>query len=402
MRALLWTVGIAAAAVGIVLAARFNTGQVVLVLSQSRIELSLNLAIVLLAAGFAAGYLALRGLLLAVDMPRQVRLFHERRRRAAGRQAFEEALRSYFEGRHGKAEKAAAAALDAGESPALAAVIAARAAHQMRAFEARDRYLAQAEGTDPASDYLRRITQAELLLEERRYHDALAVLRQLGDRHTAALRLELRAEQMARNWERVLQLLPLLEKRRALDPVALAQLRRTATAEGLKRKALDATQLREAWDRLPADLKRDSLVVRVAAACYRDLGSCEDAHRVIETALEEQWDSQLVAAYSECPGPDTREQIQKAERWLPAHQRDAALLLTLGRLCAYAGLWGKAKSYFEASLAVEPTHTAHLELAKLAEGTGRPEEAAPHYRAALDLAILQVRGASGGRRKSLL
>jgi HemY protein len=402
MRSLFWTLGIAAAAVGLVLAARFNTGNVILVFPDVRVELSLNLALLLLAAGFLAGYMLLRGLFLAVDMPRQVRLFHERRRRKAGREAFEDALRSYFEGRYGKAEKAAAAALEAGESPALSAVIAARAAHQMRAFDARDRYLARAEGTDPQSDYLRRITRAELLLEERRYHDALATLSQLGDRHTAALRLELRAHQMARNWERVLSLLPQLEKRRVLDPPVLAQLRRTATVEALKRKALDAGQLREAWDRLPADLKRDTQVARAAAACYAELGNCAEAHRVIEVALEEQWDSQLVAAYSECPGPDTREQIQKAERWLPAHPRDAALLLTLGRLCAHEGLWGKAKSYFEASLAVEPTHTVHLELAKLAEHTGRDEEAAPHYRAALDLALAQVRGASGGRRKTLL
>ncbi|WP_199905762.1 heme biosynthesis HemY N-terminal domain-containing protein, partial [Escherichia coli] len=148
---------------------------------------------------------------LAVALPAEAKRFRERRRRDSGRLAFMDALRAYFEGRYGRAEKAAVAALDAGELPALSAVIAARAAHEMRAFEARDRYLARVESGSASEDYLRRITQAELLLDERRYHDGLAVLHQLGEGHTAALRLELKAQQMAKNWDRVLALLPQLE-----------------------------------------------------------------------------------------------------------------------------------------------------------------------------------------------
>lgn len=400
MRTLFWVLGLFAAAVGVVLAARYNTGYVLLALPDRRIELSLNLAAILIAVGFVIAYFVLRAVFLAVALPAEAKRFRERRRRDFGRLAFMEALRAYFEGRYGRAEKSAVAALDAGELPALSAVIAARAAHEMRAFEARDRYLARVESGSASEDYLRRITQAELLLDERRYHDGLAVLHQLGEGHTAALRLELKAQQMAKNWDRVLALLPQLESKRVFDPVVIAQLRRTATAESLKRKALDAKQLRDAWDRLPADLKRDAMVARTVAESFAGLGACSDAHRIIETALEEQWDTQLIALYPDCPAADTREQIQHAERWLPAHRRDAALLLALGRLCSQAGLWGKARNYFEASIAVEPSHTAHLELAQLSEQTGRAEEAALHRRAALDLALVQLRTVSGGRRRT--
>lgn len=400
MRTLFWVLGLFAAAVGLVLAARYNTGYVLLALPDRRIELSLNFAAILIAVAFVLAYFLLRAVFLAFALPAQARRFRERRRRDTGSLAFMEALHAYFEGRYGRAERSARAALEAGETPALAAVIAARAAHEMRSFEARDRYLARVESDNASEDYLRRITQAELLLDERRYHDGLAVLQQLGDGHTAALRLELKAQQLAKNWDRVLALLPQLENKRVFDPLVTAQWRRTATAESLKRKALDAKQLREAWERLPADLKRDAMVARVAAESFAALGNGAEAHRVIETALEEQWDSQLIALYPDCPGGDTREQIQHAERWLPAHRRDAPLLLALGRLCAQAGLWGKARNYFEASIAVEPSHTAHLELAQLSEQTGRAEEAASHRRAALDLALAQLRTVSGGRRRT--
>ena len=402
MRTLVWIVGLFAVAVGLVLAARYNTGYVLIALPTTRVELSLNLAVIAIAAAFVVAYIVLRAVFLAAALPAQARRFQARRRNDAGRLAFKEALRAYFEGRFGRAQRSAATALEAGEEPALSAVIAARAAHEMRAFEARDAYLAQVESTATSEEYLHHITQAELLLDERRHHDGLAVLERLRGDHTAALRLELKAHQMSKNWDRVLELLPKLEGKKVLDPVVTSQLRRTATAESLKRKAINVRQLRDAWERLPGDLKLDPLVARTAAECFAGVGACGDAHRVIEAALEEQWDAQLVALYPECPADDTRDQIQKAERWLPAHPRDATLLIALGRLCAQAGLWGKARSYFEASIGVEASHTAHLELAQLSELTGREEEAGQHRRAALDLVLEQLRTVSGGRRRTPL
>ena len=57
---------------------------------------------------------------------------------------------------------------------------------------------------------------------------------------------------------------------------------------------------------------------------------------------------------------ERRRRIERAESWLKQHPGDAALLLTLGRLCADRALWGKAQSYLDASLAIEPTYSAHL------------------------------------------
>ena len=53
--------------------------------------------------------------------------------------------------------------------------------------------------------------------------------------------------------------------------------------------------------------------------------------------------------------------IERAERWLSSRSRDPELLATLGRLCCQAELWGKAKSFLEASLSFEETRSAHLE-----------------------------------------
>ncbi|MBM3392995.1 MAG: tetratricopeptide repeat protein, partial [Betaproteobacteria bacterium] len=67
------------------------------------------------------------------------------------------------------------------------------------------------------------------------------------------------------------------------------------------------------------------------------------------------------------------------------HPQDARLLLALGRLCREQQLWGKAQSYFEASLAIQPSQDAHVELATLFAQLGRSEESNQAYRSAAAL-----------------
>ena len=83
-----------------------------------------------------------------------------------------------------------------------------------------------------------------------------------------------------------------------------------------------------------------------------------------------------------------------AERWLPAHRDDAVLLRTLGRLCERAGLWGKAQSYYEASLAVDDHWRARAMLGGLFLRLGRVDDANVQLAAALRLALAEL-GAPG-------
>ena len=402
MRVLLWVSGLFAVAVGLVIAARYNNGYVLLVLPPWRAEVSLNLTIVLALSVFFIVYALLRAIIATAAMPSRVRASRKRHAENRARSVFNEALVNFFEGRFGRAEKAASAALKAGESPALSAMLAARAAHGMRAYATRDKYLAKSASADPDEDAMRFMAQAEMLLDERRYYDALDVLKRLPQKHTGALRLELRAQQMAMNWERVLALIPQLEKRSVFERPVVAQLRRQAVIESLKRKAVDDKSLQEYWDRLASEDRYDPRIAATAAQSFIALGGCGQAHKIVEEGLARQWDPALLANYSECLGTDVRQQLERAEKWLEQHPRDAVLLLTLGRLCAHQGLWGKARSYLEASLSIESTHSAHLDLGRLLEREGKPVEAAAAYQKALEVALEQLAQHAGGRRRPVV
>jgi HemY protein len=397
MKALIWVVMIAALAVGVTLLARHNTGYALLVFPSYRVELSLNLLLLLVAAAFVVAYALSRFTSATVRLPRQVREYRLARRREKARATLLEALQEYFAGRYARAEKAAARSLELGESAEISAVLAARAAHELRAHERRDAYLGHAAAGDGV---LRTVTEAELALEERRFQDALNALKRLPRKHTAALRLELKAQQQARNWEQVLVLAGDLQKRGVFDAAQGEQIRRHALAENLKRKALDGGALEEAWDRIPAAQRTDARVAAAGAQCFISLGGCARAHRIIEDALDAAWDSELASLYGECQGGDTLKRIERAELWLKSHPGDAALLLTLGKLCAQQELWGKAQSYLEASIATEPTYSAHFALARLQERLGNADDARRNYRESLDLALAQLRATTGGRRRT--
>jgi len=401
MKALIWFVGIIALGVALVLAARYNTGYVLLVLPSYRVELSLNLLIVALIAAFAACYGLLRFISATLRLPREVRQYRLARRKQKAQDTLLEALNEYFAGRYGRAEQAAAAALELDEHPGLSAVLAARAAHELRAYERRDAFLARASAAH-GDEVVRVVTAVELLLDQRRHQEALHLLKQLPRRHTAALRLELKAQQQARNWDQVIELAEALRRRNVFDATQAEQVRRYALAENLKRKALDSRALEETWDKAPASDRKDTRVAAAAARCFIALGGCDRAHRIIEEALEAGWDSDLVGLYAECESGDIVKRIERAESWLREHPSDAALLLTLGRLCADRGLWGKAQSYLEASLAIEPSYSAHLAAARLHERLGNAEAARKHYRASLDLALDQLKAVTGGRRRTPL
>lgn len=389
MRALILGVGLFALAVVLTLAAHYNSGYVLISVPTHRIELSLNLSVLLLVLTCIAFHVIVRAAQLMLALPERARVFRRENRLQQSRRALEEALNAYFESRFGIAERAAARATSE-EHRALAGVIAARSAHELRNFQGRDDYLAELERNPSGRDYLRLITQAELLLDERRYHDALSVLSRLPEKHSAALKLELRAQQFARNWDQVLALLPQLERRQVFESAVLAKLRGHCHREIVQRKAGDLFALREYWNRIaPAD-RLDSATANEGAKAFLASSAKEEASLILEKALEQQWEPALLDTYAKCTGEDPRRQLEHAESWLKDHPKDGTLLLALGKICARAALWGKAKSYLEASLAIGEGFAAHVELARLLDHLGESSRVREHLERALKLAIEQA------------
>ena len=389
MRFAIWSIILAAVAVGVALLARSSTGYVVIFSGSQRIELSLNLLVFLVVAGYFLFYFLARMVATLIAIPARVRAYRAERTRSRLRQALNDALLAFFQGRYASAEKSAAAALTGEETKGVAAIIAARSAHELGRFSEREQFLDQAKGSAPDVDQARLTTLADLLVSQGRHEEAIAVLKDLSARdarNLRLLRLKLQAEQALRDWDEVLTTVAALAKLGGIGPAEAAGVRRAAHLGNLSRKAQDAEALTAYFKQLPGDMRTDATVAATAARYQLALGAAVQAQSIVEQALEREWNPTLVALYGETGGPDALPQIERAEKWLRAHARDPALLLALGKLCMRQGLWGKAQSYIEASLALEPTHDGHMTLAALMEQIGKPQEAVQHFRRSAELA----------------
>jgi HemY protein len=397
MKSLFWLLAVFAAAVGLVMLGRVDNGYVLFIYPPYRVEVTMLFFGIALLAAFVAFYVLVRLLSHTLSLPTYVSAYRARRRRERAHAAMAAALQAYYEGRYTRAEKEASIAFDGGPNRGVAALLAARAAHQMRDFQRRDHWLERAEaaGQDVHAAVL--VSRAELALEDRDFtaaRDALRNLEDAGPKQIATTRMLLRAERGAGAWDEVLRLANQLGKRDAIAPAVAEEYKIQATVELLARSATDPDAFTRRWREVDA---RDQLHPRVAAAGARHatvLGLAPLARDILDRALSAEWTPQLVALYGELPdklsdaerAAEARARIERAERWLLERNRDAQLLATLGRLCGQAELWGKASSFLEASLSFEESRFAHLELARLAERLGKPEDAQQHYRRAAELA----------------
>jgi HemY protein len=394
MRFLFWFLLLAVAAVVVALAIKLNAGYVLLVASPYRIELSLNLLLVLLVGGFFGLYFIIRIIARTIQVPRNVRIWRRQQKLDRARAKQDGAVVALLEGRYGKARQQAQEALAIPGSSGLSAIVAARAALDVRDFEDVEALLNRPDAQVSSLAVPRLMLSAESALEQGDPQESLRVLNKLrreAGMHTAAMRLELRALQAARRWTDIPPLLDQLVRRKVFDAAQAEHVRVSAQSEQLELLAHDATGLRDYWSRLADTVKAHPKVARAAARSFMQLGGEREAADILAQSLEQEWDSDLVELYGECQLGDATRQLEQAERWLVSHNQDAVLLRVLGTLCQRQQLWGKAQTYLEASLGLDNTWRAHLALGEMLGRLGRDAEANAHFVAALKLATDTLR-----------
>jgi HemY protein len=388
MRALLWLLTLSALAVGLALAAQYNNGYALFVLPPWRVEISLNLVVVLVVGGFLLGYLLLRGVFLTLALPARVRNFRTARRLKKAEGALREAVLFWLGGRYARCLANAELAWKAGHAPGLAALVALAAAHSLRDEEKVAEWRKRALVHDADIRGARLLLEAELAVESRDFTEALVLLNQIeqhSGRHIVAMRLALRAHRAVGHWNEAIHLARQLKKHRALTDVQATPLIAGAHRERLRALAADGHSLASYWDRVPDNERVATGLALEAAHCMLKAGEHLAAQQVIEDGLDEEWNSGLVSLYADCRGGDVLGRIARAEGWLQSHPRDAELLLVLGRLCQDKQLWGKAQSYFEASLSLRESRAGHIALAQLLDRLEHADLANQHYRAAAQL-----------------
>ncbi len=381
MRLIFWLFAILATAVGIILLAKYNVGHVLLIKPPYQVAVSLNIFLLTLFFIFCLFYISTWLIFTFLWL-------NKRQKRKMSR-AMLVGFKAVSGKDHLKANKTTLnAPLKLTKSPivnkALGAIV-------LSAIKLRDQYIALFGAALPDEVLQKYVTHIKLLLSDRDHHAALDILHAIyeegGLQPTALLQLELEAHLQAKNWDAVLNVTKILEKRQPADREAIAKIRQTAHLENIHAKASDLQVLNSYWKNLPTAERMNSELAVAAAQAYITLKDYSTAQKIIKQSLDTKWNDELVTLYAKCPGQQINKQIKHAEVWLKTRPNNPNLLLTLGRLCMQYKLWGKAQNYLEASLSIEPGHTVHIALAQLSEELGKHDLAMDHYKKGLEFTL---------------
>lgn len=352
-------------------------------------ETSFVFAISVIACGFFVFYYAVRILSHLAKIPGYLSLSHSSRKNERSKNALNKGLIEMSEGRFEQAEKILIKHAEQSDTPLLNYLMAARSAQQLAAYERRDEYLRLAHESTPSADIAIGLTQAELQLSHEQLEQALATLNHLScvsPKHGYVKKLQIYTYQQLGDWEHLVPALEIIKKLKILTGEELEQLEVVSFIGLIKAtiKQGDGEKIEKIWKQLPKNLKHNPELINLYANYLHSLNRDEEVEALIRNYLSNGWNDDLVSLYSNLNVSNSKKQLETAEVWLHAHSRNAHLLLVLGKLCLKCEFWGKAKSYLETSIGLQPMAEAYLVLAQLLEDKmDAPEEAQKLYRLGL-------------------
>ncbi len=378
------------AAVGLVLAVYQDNGYVLIGYGVWEIRGSLALFVLFDVLLFLALYLAMRTLAHAWRLPARMHEWQQRRAAQRARRALTRGLLDLSEGEWRAAEKALVRLVAYSETPLLNYLAAARAAQAQGAHERRDQYLQRAHQSMPSADVAVSLTQAELQLAHQQLEQALATLmhlRTVAPHHAYVLKLLKTLYMRLGDWPALRELLPELRRRKVEPDERLDELELEVYRALIAQEAHDGDtgRLERFWSELPKSLRAEESLLRAYVGAEIERGRGSEVEPVLREYLRKHWSEDLMAILGTIETDEPGRQLSVAEAWLQAHPSNPVLLLALGRLCLRARLWGKARSYLEASVGAGPRPETYRELGALLEQLGETDKARESYRAGLEL-----------------
>jgi len=423
MRTALWLMGLFAVAVALALFAGNDPGTVTLYWPPHRIDISLNLFLLLIGLVFVTLHFALRTLSAFFGIPQQARRWRLQQRERAIQSALLDSLSHLMGGRYIRARKSAELVVSLEESVAqggevlgyaerlrtLSHLLAAESAHALQDRTLREKHFrlamehALARDAQETRDGVQ-LRAARWALDDRdaaKSMEWLDLMPQGASRRTLALRLRFKSARMAGRPLQALEMARLLTKHRAFSEVAGKSIARGLAIE-LILAAHDPVQLQRAWDSLePTEREMPDVAMQAAERLLEQGGEGATSRQWLMPVWNVLLGSQdllnlgqrvrlvriLETGFGSSGQTVDAQWLSRIESAQIANPRDAALQYLAGVVCMRLRLWGKAQQMLKQSLALLQDsglkRDAWRALAEMAEQRQDTAAATEAYRQAL-------------------
>ena len=378
--------------VAIALFAKDDPGHAILSFQNHTIETSVVSLLVITIIVFIILYYVLRLVGITRRAPKKLGNWSQKRKHEKAHSSMVRGMVALNSGQWELAEHLLLSNIGDSEKPALNYISAARAAQQQGAHQRRDRYLKIAHEMDDSVDMTIGITQAELQLNQGQYEQALATLKRLHNqspKNTLIIKLLARLYIELKDWERLLETLPLVKKYRVMenkdcDAWQKEAYKQLIIAAGSTR---DGDHLKQTWERVPKALKQDNNIAAYYTQQLAACGNVDEAINLIDRHINHHGsNNQLVKLYGQLQGSEVLTQMVHAEKWLNDEHETPDLFITLGRLAIANQMWAKARDYLDRGINQGAGPEAYQLLAKVYQEMGDEEQANASYKLGLERA----------------
>lgn len=429
MRLALWFLGVFGVASALALFASNNHGSITVFWPPHRVDLSLNMVVLLLVLLFFLMHLALKAMSAMLALPGQARSWRIRHQERVMHGALLDALTHLIAGRFIRARKAAQTVLareaamtqsgevwaDAERVRVLAHLLAAESAQALQDKPNRDQHFNEAmvHADGPLAGALRDgvlLRAVRWALQDRDAHAALDWLSQLPSgvaRRTVTLRLRLKVARMAGKPDQALDTARVLIKHKAFPEASAQGMLRSLAQEWLQ-SAHDVTQIHKVWQQLePKEQQLPEVACSAAGRWLRHGGEARVAFEWLIPVWQRMVgrpdgllpDQKIMLirvmenGFSAADASLDQEWLQRIERAQLADPGDALLQYLSGVACLHLQLWGKANQLI--TLSLPRLQDSGLQtrawqvLAELAQRQGDDARAASAWRQAAQVTLLR-------------
>lgn len=377
-----------------------GSGYILISLGDTRVEMSFWMGVFLLLASsitlivvYVLGRVLLRLIFTGTVQVARIGRF-QRGEKFAQRQTAR-GLIEFIEGNWKQARKHLLSAAKRTEFPMINYLAAARSTYELGNDEEALDLLHKAETSSADSGLAVALTQARMLLVNKKYEQCLANLeraKKIAPQHPVVLELLQQTYVLLQDWKSLKALIPELRKSKIMSAKDFMQLEKTLYSDLLKQAGEKARRqspeeafatLAGEWDGFPTDVRKQVEIIESYISLLAENNNEQKAESLLRKELNRQWDDRLVVSYGRLEGRDAKKQLVIAESWLKGRPGSDSLLLTLGRLCLRNHRWAEAHEYFDGSLKLKNNPETYAELARLLAHMGDHKLSTDYYQRGL-------------------
>lgn len=378
MKQLIGLLLVVVVAVAVTLMADGNASKVLIFFGQYRIDMSLNFAIIAILFLFFVLYIVLRAWRASSQLPSKFKDYWVNKKQNALLQANTQGLIALITGDEQGAQKALNQASKTGIETDLSYLIRAMSAIQADRFDVAEEILNLDKAKVGEHSHAMVVLRAKVALSKQDFSGALALLDSmdpLASKLPQVQRLRMLALMGLIRWAEALAQLRIC--------VAVSALTAAEKNEALLRiyaglcdaAAQDSSKMQQVLSNSKPFELENAGVLRMLATGLMRSGLITAARALLETALNQQYNRDLLSVYHQVAVLEPREALPNVERLLENNPADLRLLELAADVCEREQLWGKAIARFEAVYAKQPSAHVAGKLERLYQAANQSERA---------------------------